>query len=575
MLNKDYKMVLLERHQRMVAERMMWLPLYNEVTEYVLVKERNKTTKGPDGAPQVDHLYSSIGVNSLLKMSAALLGALWPNASRSVQLIPPLELAESADMPEDVKRYFEWVNRVFSSYLDLPDCNLVPALDEFLTDLGAFGTSGIACFELGDDSPVPFIVKAVNAQNLYIDEGPNGFVEIVHLEEEMTIRQLVEAFGIDNVSPQAKKRFIEGMQNEKVKVLHVIEPRNPDNPYSYGPPDKDIMSLHMELDTKHVILISGYHEMPVFITRFWKSTSEKYGRSPAMNALPDIREYDAMKELHLVGWEKTVAPPITILSDSVAGNGVIDTSANGVLVIKSHGRVSSGDAVRPMYPAGDVSRLSEYLNRLEDLITQHFFIDRLLDLNNEHRMTLGEANIRNKLRGESLGPIYSRQYTEIFNRLIKRAFNILFRRGLLGVFPGSPEHEMAELNGLPVQVIPEALMLAAVRGEEFYRIKFLSPASRIMQVEELMGVTQAIELMNVAIPQMPELADVVDPDKLAKRIFYLTGAAEELLRSGELTAQIRAARAQAMQAAAQADSVRNASESARNFAQAGAAQPNE
>ena len=69
-------------------------------------------------------------------------------------------------------------------------------------------------------------------------------------------------------------------------------------------------------------------------------------------------------------------------------------------------------------------------------------IDRLLDFNNETRMTATETNIRDRDRNATLQSILSRQISSYFTPIIERTFNLLLSDGHLGVLPGTPEAQL-------------------------------------------------------------------------------------------------------------------------------------
>lgn len=94
-----------------------------------------------------------------------------------------------------------------------------------------------------------------------------------------------------------------------------------------------------------------------------------------------------------------------VLDDGTLGAGEIDDSPNGVTVVNVSGRISNQDPIKPLYTVGELQSVENHTEQLRQQITQAFFIDRLLDLNNDTRMTLGEAQIRNRIRGESLTSI--------------------------------------------------------------------------------------------------------------------------------------------------------------------------
>jgi Bacteriophage head to tail connecting protein len=562
---------LLTRYQALKAEKAPWLALYDMISKYVLMRDKHileGVTPVPVNFSRAD-LFDLSAADALHLMAASLTGALWPNGGRTFRILPPLDMQKKLEEDDEVKNYYQFVTQTLASYMDEPKAGLHTSLDEYMSDQGSFGVSGISVFE-DDDPDTPFIFRAEDVKGMVYDESAKGVVDSVFIERRMTVRQAAQEYGYDALSQTHKDCYTNGDVNKQAKILIVIEPRRDRDPFSYGAKGLPVAGIHFDLDTPEVILReTGYHEMPVLVTRFWKLVGEKQGRSPAMNALPEILELNQLREAYIVAVEKKLDPPMFTYSDSMLGSGVIDTSAGAITVFSASGRAApSGDPIKPIYTIDDISFTQQRMAELGQIIASRFFIDRLLDLNNEQRMTLGEANIRNKLRGESLNPVYSRQITELFKPLIERCFMIAYRKGLLGVVRGGERDIAMQLQGLTPLYIPDAVAARMDRGQDVYRIEFISPAARIMQIEELNGLTQTLEVTTAAAALNPESMDVIDLDVVLRRCAELTGAPDEVTRAVNRIEEIRKARAEQAQLAQQLEASRQESEATRNFAQA-------
>jgi hypothetical protein len=72
---------------------------------------------------------------------------------------------------------------------------------------------------------------------------------------------------------------------------------------------------------------------------------------------------------------------------------------------------------------------------LQNTISNHFMIDRLINMNNDREMTAREALLRNAIRQSTLRSIVSRLLSELFDVVVNTAFMICFRRNKLGYMP--------------------------------------------------------------------------------------------------------------------------------------------
>lgn len=555
-----------------------WKHIYDTITEYVMDVRDLILTEGLEGEVKTTEQFDATAGRSNELMAASLIGALWPNTAESFTITPPESMKDLGEEDDEVKKYYSFVNRQMSRYMDAPRAGLMTTLQTYMEDQGAYGTSGIEVHER-DDEDRPLYFKPVSILNSYISEGPDKFVDTVFTEELMSYRQVIAEYGESALHPTRKEAMSKenfDPDKEKFKVVRCVYPRTKAQmKKARGNKAYPIASVHMDCEKSHIMRESGFIEMPVFMSRFRKGTREIMGRCPSMRALPDIMEVNVTRELGIMAQEQLVDPSLMVMDDGSGGNEIIDTSPGGITVINSSGKLgqSSRPPIERLFTVGDPSWADARIQQLQEVITQHYYIDRLLDLNNEARMTLGEAQIRNKLRGESLGAIYPRQIAEVFEPMIERCFNSLRRRGFLGVVPNSLEHQKAQAEGREVVLIPEKVVKLMTNGDNVYDIKFISPAARIMHNQELEGIIQTIEAATAIAQTSPTVLDNFDPDDAFRRVVYLTGAPESIARpTGQLpkltVKELREQRASQEAKVAEQEAQRQQSETGRNLAQA-------
>jgi hypothetical protein len=546
---------ILNRHRQLKAMKAPWMYTWQLLGEFIMTRKQDFTVHITPGMFLTGKIFDSTAPMANHKMASSLLGALWPNAARSFCIHPPDTLSEEDRNSKDVKEYFEWVTHKMAEIMDDPKCGLMLALEEYFYDQGAFGTSGV--YVMKNDSTraeAPLYYKATDAKKIAIAEGADGFVDTCYMEEEMTIRQVVQKYGIDAVSNRTRDAFTSGVrQEEKIMVLHAVEPRI-DSLGGFGNRGLPIASVHIEMDSYHILKESGFSKMPVFITRFWKTMNEVYGRSPGMEAMPDILEVNEMREATIVAVEKTLNPPLLVLSDGALGGQVINTSAGAISVHNVSGRIANSNLkpIEPLITVGELKDTYAETQHLQQIIERNFFIDLLTDLNNESRQTLGEAQIRDKLREQALIAIFSRQISELFSRLVERTFDILFEKKMLGVVANSEDQRRLAQANVAVKVIPPAIVKLIGSGMEGYKIRFISPAARAMRREELNGIQQSLTaIMNMA-PTVPDIVDTINTDKAAEMIVELSGAPTKILNDLDTIKALRQNRAQMQQQQMQA-----------------------
>ena len=554
--------LLKDRHQKLYTEKQMWFPMYQLIGEYVMTRKQNFQVSSQPGEFLTEQLYSSVAPNANQTMASALLGNLWPNGARSIRLMRPRNIPDT----KENKDFYNQITDIYTDIMDAPETGTMTALQEYMLDQGAFGISGVQMKKTGDLTD-PLRVSAVNVKYFLIDEDKDGFVDTVFLDNEWTAKQVVDEYGLENVSSKVKEAYEQYDIATKFRIVQVIEPRrnapmmpkrNKEYPYA---------SLHFEFDTKKILRESGYLQMPIIISRFLKALGEKQGRSPAMFAMPAIMRLNVVWELLMRAGEKKLDPPLYMLDNGVLGGDTLDTSPRAVNVFQVSG-MGERAPIGPLYDVGNLQDIYPIAETLVDDIGKAFFIDRLMDLNNEARMTLGEAQIRDRIRGEGLSSVFKRQETEFFSRFVSTSFNMLLEEGLLGVVRGSEAERKILVAGLDPLYIPGDIVRAMQRGQRVYTIKYISPASRVMRTEELQGVTQSLDIALAAAQGFPEMLDNYDPDVLVKKLNELSGVDEEILRDTETIKAIRESRAKMQEQMVQAQQMQVGADVGMKIAQA-------
>lgn len=562
---------ILHRFKTLKARKQSLVPLYELISEYVYNRKYEGYGVPNAGIFADEDIYDNTAQRANGIMANVMVNNIWPNGPRT------FSVGRTWDTPdtEEIKKYFEYVNQQMYSVMDNTRAGLQTALDEYMLDQGAYGISGVYVEEKDKDSAVPIRYKSWGIKDMLVDEGPDGLIDTIFSEKEISIRNAVRIYGLDKLPSFARELYNKGEVEKPLKILHVIEPRLDRDPDKKGVKDMPIASIHVELSTRKILKDSGLEEMPVFVGRFSKVPGEIYGRSPAMCAMADILEINAVREAISVATEKQLDPPLAVYDDGALGGGDIDTSAGGVTVFSVSGRLNTGKPIEPLYTVGELQSSYTHIDTLKETINNHFYLDMLLDFNNETRMTLGEAQLRNALRGQSLGAFYARQENEVVTPIIERTFNILLKRGRLGVVTGSREEMEFLTRGMQPVYIPEVLVQKMMNGEDIYEITYLSPAKRTMQSEELRGIIETANFAVGVAPANAEVLDNIDFDKLISRVAKLSGAPIELIKDSVTVQKIREARANQQAQLMQLEQARQQSEIGRNVAQMNAMQGKE
>ncbi len=224
--------------------------------------------------------------------------------------------------------------------------------------------------------------------------------------------------------------------------------------------------------------------------------------------------------------------------------------------------------------------------RVQELMTElktKFLVDRLLDFNNETRMTLGEAEMRGDFRNQALGNIFSRQYIEMYNPLVKLTAKILYKRGQLGLHPVKDAGKIAQMTaaGKTPWVIPDVVAKQFDKGKAPMHVRFISPAARAMKADSMMGMEKLMNfILSLHNGGVTDAIDNIDTDKAVRTYQDLCGAPLHIVRSEEDMKKVRALHAKQLAAAqqiqqgeAQAKTQDHLAGAAKKYSQAGMAPP--
>lgn len=557
---------IIDQFKELKERRAVWEDHWQIVGDFVHGSKQEFTEKNTPGERLNEERHTSTAVFASRQLASALIGMLWQNGGQSMKLIPSRSITDN----DENKNYYERVTEVMIQALDDPLAGLAVALDEYMLDQVSFGTSGIGVFDGGDDSDLHF--EAWGTAQLFVDEGSRGRVETEFRLFVWPLRRVIATFGEDNVSgrlrdlAKSNKNF-----SEKVEIIHAIKRRTDRDISRKDNRNMPYMSVFVERNTKHIIRESGFTENPVKVTRFRKLPYEIYGRSPGIDALSDVLELDYLTERFTVNVDKSGDPPLIVMDDGRFGGGIIDTSPAAINVIDVSGRVANNiDPIRPLFTVGELNTTLTRIEQLKEGIAQHFFLDKLLDFNNQTQMTASEALLRDRIRSAALGSIFNRQIAELFNPLISRAFNMLLSLNKLGVINNSPELAMLQTQGIDPIIIPDEIAEKMSRGEDVFEIKYFTPASRMMQLERAEALNQLTVYKQALQATNPESGDLFNDDSAIKLAAEVAGLSE-ILRPDEEVEQIRMSRAQAQQAAQQAEQANIQSQAAKNLSEAGLA----
>lgn len=491
-------------------KRQNWESHWQEIADYVLPRRADVNIDRTAGDKRTERIFDGTALHASELLSSSLHGMLTNAAT------PWFSMRfkdENLSMDEESREWLESCTQTM--YIALDRSNFQQEIHELYVDLVTFGT---ACMMIEEDDQKFIRFSTRHIKEIYISENDKGFVDTMHREFKMTARAAYTRFG-ENLSKRIKAVAKDNPYDE-VTIHHCIKPNDKFNPYKEDNKSMAFTSIYYDNEDQKVISISGFEEFPAVIPRWLKSSSENWGRSPSMIALPDIKMINKMAETTIKAAQKMVDPPLLVPDDSFVLP--VRTQPGGLNYYRSGTR----DRIEPLNIGANTPVGINLEEQRRNAIRQAYYVDQLL-MSQDTRMTATEVMQRNEEKMRLLAPVLGRLQSEMLQPLITRCFNILLRKQIL---PNPP----VALQGQTVD------------------IEYVSPLARSQRTGEVQAILRSLEIISPLAQSMPVM-DYIDSDKLVKHITDVLGVPRKVLRSDQEVAGMREEQAAIAQQQAELD----------------------
>ena len=536
MKNQEVGRSLIKEHESNKVDRSEWTESWEECSYYGVPRKNNMYGQRTKGSKVTgSQLFTAYAIWCIDFVASAFHGMLTNPASIWFGLTSGIR---ELDQNDNVR---VWLDEVVHRMIDtLNGSNFQTEIHETYIDLASSGTN-VLKMEEDEEDVINF--QSIPPYRCTIGEDKRGDVKTVSREYEFNIYQIIEEFG---ELPEEIKRDMGNELQEKFVIIHVIKPRKRaelQKQLDIGgkelPKSMKYVSYHILQKSAYILELKGFKEAPYAVPRWSKTSDEKYGRSPLMKALADVKLLNSMQKVTIQGAQLKIAPPV-----ESPDNGFLRP-----LNLKPYGvnyrRATTKMETRPIFTGADPGIGLEIMDSSKGDIKQHFYIDQLRMIVAD-RMTATEVIQRRDEQLRTLGPILGRLHRELLKPIIDRLFGLMLDKGLL---PPIPE-ELGDLKGGKL------------------KIKYTSAIAKAQITSEAENIVRAIESTSVIIQAQPEVLDLIDGDKLLKYNWEIFGAPTTSLRSGKEVEEIRKARAEAQQKMEQQEDQTHEAESINKMAPA-------
>jgi len=515
---------IVKDYNREKGSRSNWDSLWQEVADFTVPRKDDIYNSDVRGENKGQNLYDGTAVHASELLASEM------NSSLTNPFVNWFSLSVSKELMKSGK-VREWLKSVEDiTHEKLNNSNFYVQNGEIYADQINFGT---AVMEVLEDKEDIFRFRSYPIYLIHIKENSKGTVDTVYREYKYTSRQIVQEFG-EEVLDDEKMQMYKESPDKEMRILHAVMPRLDADSSKVGAKNKPIASFHISLDVEGYILKeSGFDEFPYMVPRWSKNSNEKYGRGPALKALADVKMINEMTKIDLQGYQLTVAPPLMAPDRSFIGP--IDSTPYAL----NYYRAGTDAKIEPLFTGVNLNISEAKIQRMEDKINQHFFLDQL-KLIRGPQMTATEATIRDDENLRILSPVMARQNNEYLKPMTTRIIGLLFRAK---AFPEPP----AELSGQEFQVEYTSLIAEAQRSQEATKVgRYISIIAPILQIQ-------------------PRSADVINGDEILRKTAINLGLDPSFLNPSEEVKSVREAREQQAQQQAQQQSQLEDSNIAKNL----------
>lgn len=539
---KSHKRRKMARLQALKTKYQHWEPHFRELATNILPRRmftsQATTASEFDRGDRInDEIINNTPAIAARILASGMMAGITSPARRWFQLTTPdPEMAEFGPVRSFLhicEERIRWAMSLSNLYQTFAD-GVYP-------DLGVFGVS---C-DLLDAHPRTILRgTSLPIGEYYLATNSDGVVDTIYRELPMTVRQVVQKFGLPNVSERTRRAYDKGDYEVLVDVVHAIEP-NED--YAPGRANARFMKFsscwwERQSDSDEKFLRkSGYEEFPALVPRWTVRGQETYGRSPGMDALGDCKalQHQERKLADLV--DKSADPPMKG-SEGLRGNRASLLPGDLTYLPRDVDKPVFEPAIQ--VESGAIQALLEHIRRHEERIDSAFFADlwlRVLNDDRQQRATAREIEEAHQETMLQLGPVLERLNSELLRPCVDRFFHELQRRGFI---PEPPDElaDGAELN-----------------------IEFISVMHQAQKAVGLGAVRTLIDEVARVSTLLPDTVDKINADEVVDEIASMAGVAPDLLNSDERVAEIREARRQAEAARAQGEAMLAASQGMKNL----------
>lgn len=399
--------------------------------------------------------------------------------------------------------------------------NLYNALAQCYGDLALFGTYG-GVIRSSRESIIH--CQSYPMGSFVYAENEYGTVDTLHWSLDMTIRQIVSTFGLENVSDRIKRMHEQNQQNQTLRINAAIEPRLERDPMSPAASNMPFGVYYWEDKSHDEILKKGGRKVGGILAPRWETVEGNPwpSSSPGRDAVGDVRQLQAQQRDKDMAIQMGYRPPL--VGPAMNNISYLPGAYNPMTVAD----LSKG-APRPLLEGVriDLNAMIMNIQETQGRVNEAMFAD-LFRMASEYGIEGGKnvtATFISEIKEEKLivlGPVLES-----------------LDRGLLAPAVETTFHYMQEADILPIA--PDDVVGAKVQVEF---IGLLAQAQRSIGVSQ---IERAVGFAGTLAQLKPDVLDNINGDEMLRDFSRQVGLSSKNLREPTEVEQQREAAAQQAQ----------------------------
>lgn len=521
-----------ETYTQLKANGERYKPLWDRISQLVGISVEpdyqwtNYSIKSRQLDEFVDDPTSAIAVN---QAGDYLVGILWETGENVFKLKPSRYVTALVD-PAVVEEWYEYATDQTLYHMNHPDAGYMASLQPYAYDQFSFGTSGIGIFKnlafvRGIDENC-LVARNYGIDNTRIKEGKGGAPDIGYAIYHWSCARIISEFAMpngvfdqmsfSNLPIEIQNAWTQRNLITEFDLVFLWMPRDDFDPKLMGRKGfkwRGVWFMSTGNASNRIFCEESFRERPVNMTRMIKVRGEDYGRSSGTILLSTIGYVNYAFAITGEILEKMANPAIGAYGNAIFGDGVLDTSPDGLTIFNQAFASQEQPPVFPIHDVGDpkgiITFLLPYLN---EKITTAFKVDALLDFNSAKDMTATESLQRYNIRGKSLSGILVRQKNERLIPDVRRSVSICWECGELGINAAKQEQRALALKKLNQhkRIIPPAVLEVFAAGKPWYEIQFNNELEKLLKTQRVQDIVQLIQGITAIAALYPDIIHAID-----------------------------------------------------------------